>query len=297
VGRAAGLTSVIIVACDSGRLLADCIASVLDSSVPVEVIVSDNASSDGSIEAIQSRWTELRILRNGANLGFGAACNRGAAQARGDTLVFLNPDCRIEAGALAQLRAHADAHTGVLGASIMDADGKPETASRRRDPLLWRALMTASGLTRFESRVPTFSGTNLTPNSAAPALEHVDAVSGALMFVPHAAFERIGGFDEGYFLHFEDFDLCRRARDVGLRVACANDVRITHVKGTSSRSRPFFVALHKHAGMWRWFVKFDPAARNPLTRVLAWCGIWMHYVMLTPCYAWAAMRHRFSGND
>ena len=284
--RVAGLTSVIIVACDSGRLLADCIASVLDSSVPVEVIVSDNASSDGSIETIQARWTALRIVRNGANLGFGAACNRGAAQARGDTLLFLNPDCRIEANALARLRAHADAHTGVLGANIVDADGNPERASRRRDPLLWRALMTASGLARFESRVPALSGANLEGASAAPALEQVDAVSGALMFVPHAAFDRIGGFDEGYFLHFEDFDLCRRARDAGLRVACANDVRITHVKGTSSRSRPFFVAWHKHAGMWRWFLKFDPAARHPLTRVFAWCGIWMHYVMMSPLYVW-----------
>lgn len=267
-------------------LLADCIASMLDSSVPVEVIVSDNASSDGSIEAIQSRWPELGILRNGANLGFGAACNRGAAQARGDTLLFLNPDCRVQPDTVARLRAHMDAHTGVLGASIIGADGKPEPASRRRDPLLWRALMTASGLARFESRVPKLSGANLVEDSAAPAVEDVDAVSGALMFVPRAAFERVSGFDGGYFLHFEDFDLCRRARDAGLRVACANDVRVTHAKGTSSRSRPFFVAWHKHRGMWRWFAKFDPAARNPLLRALAWCGIWMHYALMAPLYAW-----------
>jgi len=151
---------------------------------------------------------------------------------------------------------------------------------------LWRALMTATGLARFESRWPDLAGANLPENSAAPAREDVDAVSGALMLVPRAAFARIGGFDERYFLHFEDMDLCRRARDLELQVACANDVRVTHVKGTSSRARPFFVARHKHAGMWRWFVKFDPAARNPLLRGLAWCGIWMHYVVMAPVYAW-----------
>ena len=282
----AGLTSVIVVACNSGALLADCVASVLGSTTPVEVFVSDNDSRDGSIEALQTRWPELRVLRNGTNLGFGAACNRAAAQARGDMLLFLNPDCRIEADAIARLRACVDARTGVLGASIIGVDGKSEAASRRRDPLLWRALMTATGLARFESRWPALAGANLPENSAAPAREDVDAVSGALMLVPRAAFARIGGFDEDYFLHFEDMDLCRRARDLELQVACANDVRVTHVKGTSSRARPFFVARHKHAGMWRWFVKFDPAARNPLLRGLAWCGIWVHYAAMTPSYAW-----------
>ena len=71
----AGLTSVIVVACNSGALLADCIASVLGSTAPVEVFVSDNDSRDGSIEALQTRWPELRVLRNGTNLGFGVSCS------------------------------------------------------------------------------------------------------------------------------------------------------------------------------------------------------------------------------
>lgn len=275
------LTSVVVVACDSGALLAECVASVLASSAPVEVIVSDNASRDGSIESLPID-ARLRVVRNGTNLGFGTGCNRGAAQARGDVLLFLNPDCRVAPDTLARLRAHMDARTGAIGALIVDANGNPEPASRRRDPLLRRALMTATGLARFAPG----AGTSLPVNAQTQALEDVEAISGALMLVPRSAFEHIGGFDEGYFLHFEDADLCRRLRDAGLRVACANDVRVVHMKGTSSRARPFFVAFHKHRGMWRWFVKFDPSARNPLTRALAWCGIWLHYALMTPWYAW-----------
>lgn len=292
---AAGLTSIVVVAADSGTDLRVCIDRALSSSVPVEVIVSDNASADGSIAAVAAAWAgdaRLRIVHNGKNLGFGGGCNRGAALARGDMLLFLNPDCWLEADTLARLRAFTEPCTGVIGAGILGTNGDPEPASRRRDPLLRRALASLSGLARFESRWPALAGANLPRSEPAPAFEEVDAVSGALMLIPRAAFARVGGFDEGYFLHCEDLDLCRRVRDAGLRVACANDVRVVHVKGTSSRSRPFFVARHKHRGMWRWFVKFDPAARNPGLRVLVWCGLWTHFAASLPRYAWQALRQR-----
>jgi N-acetylglucosaminyl-diphospho-decaprenol L-rhamnosyltransferase len=289
----AGLTSIVIVAADSGADLGICIEMALAGNVPVEVIVSDNASSDGSIEAVAARWigdARLRIVHNGKNLGFGAGCNRGAALARGDMLLFLNPDCRLQHDTVARLLASAEPSIGMLGASIVGTDGRPEPASRRRDPLLRRALMSLSGMARFEQRWPALAGANLPLDAAAPALEDVDAVSGALMLMPRTVFERIGGFDEAYFLHCEDLDLCRRVRDTGQRVVCANEVSVEHAKGTSSRSRPLFVARHKHRGMWRWFRKFDPAARNPLLRGLVWCGLWLHFIALAPFYAWRLLR-------
>jgi len=110
------------------------------------------------------------------------------------------------------------------------------------------------------------------------------------MFLPRAAFDRVGGFDEGYFLHAEDLDLCRRVRDGGMRVACVNTIQVLHGKGGSSRHRPLFVARHKHRGMWRWFVKFDPAARNPLIRSVVWIGLWLHFAALLPINAWRQAR-------
>jgi len=291
-----GLTSVIVVAADSGMGLADCVTRVLAATASVEVIIADNASSDGSVAHVaelHAQKEKVRILNNGKNLGFGAACNRGVAVARGDALLFLNPDCLIETGTIAGLRtiAQGDARIGLIGALQVDAAGHVDPASRRHDPLLRRSLVSFSGLARFASRWPALVGVTLPPPSAADNSggEPVDAVSGALMFLPRGVFERVGGFDEGYFLHCEDLDLCRRVRNAGLSVVCATGLRVTHAKGGSSRSRPLFVAWHKHRGMWRWFTKFDPAARNPLLRALVWCGTWLHFVLLIPAYLLRAL--------
>jgi hypothetical protein len=292
----AELTSVVIVAADSGNDLATCVERVAASTVSVEIIVSDNHSTDGSIDAIQARWKDddrVRILRNGSNLGFGTACNRAAAIARGDTLLILNPDCRVDGDTLQRLRSvlMSDSKIGVVGATLVDEHGRYEPASRRRDPFLRRALMTKLGLSRFESNSSAFDGANKAA-AATRAVEVVDAVSGALMMIPRALFQRIGGFDEGYFLHCEDLDLCKRVRDAGAAVVCANDVRVIHVKGTSSRARPVFVARQKHRGMWRWFTKFDPAARNPLLRAFVWCALWAHFAMLVPIYVLKTRRNQ-----
>jgi GT2 family glycosyltransferase len=288
-----GPLSVIIVAADSGAGTAECVSRILSNPTPVEVIVVDNASADGGVDAVASRWARdarVRIVRNPQNLGFGAGCNRGAAVARGDQLLFLNPDCIVAPDTLARLRAASAAVVGLLGVDIVDLAGVSEPAGRRRDPLLRRALMAVTGLARFESRWTALAGIALPPASTRPPTEDVDAVSGALMFLPRAVFERLGGFDEGYFLHAEDLDLCRRVRDSGLRVACVNTIRVVHGKGGSSRHRPLFVAWHKHRGMWRWFVKFDPAARNPLLRAIVWSGLWLHFAVLAPVNAWRQVR-------
>lgn len=291
----ADLASLIVVAADSGPLLRTCIDSALASSAPVEVILVDNASGDGEVEravAAHAHDPRLRVLRNGANLGFGPACNRGAALARGDVLVFLNPDCELQAHTVADLRAalRSDARIGVLGVTVLASDGTPARGNRRRDPTLRRAFVSLTGLARFESRWPALVGVEMPSAARGDALERVDAISGACMTLPRAAFARIGGFDEAYFLHCEDLDLCRRARDAGLRVAIAPAIRVTHAQGSSSRRRPLFVARHKHRGLWRYFTKFDPAARNPLLRALVRLGIWTHFALTAPLLA--ARRHR-----
>jgi GT2 family glycosyltransferase len=167
-----------------------------------------------------------------------------------------------------------------------------DPASRRRDPLQRRSLRTLSGFAQREDGDPKYAGINV-PGPMPEGTIEVENVSGALMLVPRAVFEKLGGFDEDYFLHCEDLDLCRRARDAGFKVLLAGHVRVLHGKGGSSRHRPVFVSRHKHRGMWRWFRKFDPAARNPLMRVAVWCGIWVHFWLTAPLLA---LRGRKSPN-
>jgi len=268
--------SIIIVAADSGPSLRDCVRSVLACTIPLELLLIDNASADGIPQAIaraRENDPRFKVIYNHVNLGFGPAVNRAASQAHGDALLILNPDCLVEEAGLRRLLdvLAAEPKAGLVGAVVCDAQGAPDPASFRRDPVLGRALATL------------FNRSDGVNASAMP--DHVveaEAVSGAVMLMPQPVFEALHGFDEKYFLHCEDLDLCRRVRDAGWRVLLAGDVRVMHGKGGSSRHRPIFVSYHKHRGMWRWFRKFDPVARNPLVAIVVWLGIWIRFLLKIP---------------
>ena len=289
------MTSIVVVVADSGGDALTCVEAALASTVAVELIVVDNASRDGVPEALTCACAgdaRVRLLRNGVNLGFGAAVNRGAALAQGDALLVLNPDCLVAPDTVARLRAElAQPRAGLVGAVVCAADGRPDRNALRRDPLLARALLTlrARALGRADATAP--GGVHVAGPMPATCVP-VEAVSGALMLLPKAVFEAVGGFDEGYFLHCEDLDLCRRVRDAGHAVLLAGGVRVLHAKGGSSRRRPLFVSWHKHRGMWRWFRRFDPAARHPLLVPLVWVGLWAHFALTAPRLAWSGWRAR-----
>ncbi|MDE2271420.1 MAG: glycosyltransferase family 2 protein [Xanthomonadaceae bacterium] len=283
------LTTILIIAADSGPSLRECVASALASSVPVEILLVDNASRDGVPQAVDRACASderVRVIYNHANLGFGPAVNLGARQAHGNALLVLNPDCMLEPDTLARMldMVHAHPEAGVVGAVVCDEDGLPDPASRRRDPLLRRSLNAMTGRAKREADGAQYEGVDV----AGPIPESVvdvENVSGAIMLLPRSVFDRLNGFDEGYFLHCEDLDLCRRARDAGYKVLLAGNVRVRHAGGGSSAHRPVFVSYHKHRGMWRWFRKFDPAARKPLTGALVACGIAAHFLATAPLLA------------
>jgi GT2 family glycosyltransferase len=283
--------SVIVVAADSGPTLRDCVRRVLACDTPLEMILVDNASKDGIPQAIARAHegdARLQVMYNRANLGFGPAVNRGAAKAQGKSLLVLNPDCLIDNATLQKLLVTlaAQPRAGVLGAVVCDELGVADPASYRRDPLLRRALNTMFGR----------SGEGVNVEGPIPAqLLEAEAVSGALMLMPHRVFNYLAGFDEAYFLHCEDLDLCRRVRNAGYRVLLAGDVRVLHGKGSSSRHRPVFVSWHKHRGMWRWFRKYDPAASGFLLRTVVWLGLWMHFLLQIPGQWWRLFKRKLAG--
>jgi N-acetylglucosaminyl-diphospho-decaprenol L-rhamnosyltransferase len=274
--------SVIVVSADSGPALRECVESILASTLPLELLLIDNRSNDGVPEAIERAHAHdhrLKVIYNHHNLGFGAAVNLASKQAQGDTLLILNPDCVVRGDDLQRLAGllAGKRKVGLVGAVVCDAEGHADPASWRRDPLLQRSL----------NSVFRLAGEKVNVEGEIPArLIEVEAVSGAVMLMPRALFQRIGGFDEAYFLHCEDLDLCRRVRDIGYQVLLAGDIRVLHGKGSSSRHRPVFVSRHKHRGMWQWFRKHDPAAESRWLSAMVWLGIWAHFVLQIPGQLW-----------
>ena len=270
----------IVVSYQSVETIDDCLLRLRGSEGVGAIRVVDNGSDDGTMEIVQrhaARDPRVRFVANPDNPGFAVACNQGAADlADADGvrwLAFVNPDCLVEIDTLARLRVHAmdSGRDVLLGADLVDETGIRDTAARRRDPDF--GSMLASFL-----HPSTAQGTQLgVALDDEQALQVVEAVSGALMLVSRDLFEQLRGFDTGYRLHAEDLDLCRRAREAGALVAVANDVRVVHIRGVSSRSRPVFVEWHKHRGFWRYFGRFEAPRRNTLVRAGVFAAIWLRF--------------------
>ncbi|HWS25927.1 MAG TPA: glycosyltransferase family 2 protein, partial [Xanthomonadales bacterium] len=255
----------VVVNYHTGPLLRDCLRRVLRCPELAELVLVDNGSTPGEIDALLGELNDRRIVRLDlpSNPGFAVACNRGARASQSPWLLFLNPDCLVEPDTLERLgrSARADESLAMLGALLVDTEGRPDPASLRRDPLPRRAIATALGL----DRLAAIEGVSIPIPADTSAPVPVDAISGALMLVRRDAFNAARGFDEGYFMHAEDLDLCRRVRELDFQVCCDPGVRVVHVKGVSSRRRPLRVELAKHRGLLRYFDKFDaPRTAWPL---------------------------------
>jgi GT2 family glycosyltransferase len=265
----------IVVSHESASTLDECLKRLRAAHGVSEIRIIDNASLDGTLDLIQRHAAQdprVRFIGNPDNPGFAVACNQGAKESTAPWLAFVNPDLMVETDTLSRLRLHADGLAGevLLGVDLVDESGAADEAARRRDPD-FGAMVSSPTASRL--------GIAADPGSS---VQVVDAVSGALMLMPRALFDALHGFDESYRLHAEDLDLCRRARIAGAIVAIANDIRVLHVRGVSSRARPLFVEWHKHRGLWRYFRKFEAPRRNLVTRALVFASIWLRF-------GWVAM--------
>jgi N-acetylglucosaminyl-diphospho-decaprenol L-rhamnosyltransferase len=273
--------AVVVVSHQSEATLDDCLRRLRASAGVAQIRVVDNASDDATLAIIQRHAAadaRVRFIANPDNPGFAVACNQGAADSDAPWLAFVNPDCLVEADTLSRLRAHAETLGGALaGADLVDEAGMRDPAARRRDPDFAAMLLN-----------PSRAQLGVAADDAQP-LQQVEAVSGALMLLPRTVFARVGGFDEGYRLHAEDLDLCRRVRDAGIPVAVANDVRVVHVRGVSSRARPLFVEWHKHRGLWRYFRKFEAPGRGWFTRAAVFALVWARFPFAAARAGWRAV--------
>lgn len=225
-----GEVDVVIVAHDSGDLLAEAVASAAEQAGAGNVWVVDAGSSDGSIEALERRGPGTHVLR-GANGGFAAGNNRGIAATRSAFVLLLNPDAVLLPGALESLLETAVARpsAAVVAPLVLNFDGTVQANSFGRFPTLraavalrsWRTLQRMLG--------------NRTLSPAAPrGTVAADWVTGAAMLVCRAAIDAVGGLDEGFFLYYEDVEWCHRMRDAGWEVVVEPRARVAHQLGCSA---------------------------------------------------------------
>jgi len=200
----ARMTSVIVVAYNPGPFLRDCVASVYSTQPEVEVVVVDNASTDGSVERAKAEFPAIRVVRNRRNAGFGAGNNAGAARARGTFLVFLNPDAVVTEGWLeALVRPLAeDPSVGLVTPKVL----------LRKDP----DRINVAGLNVHLSGISMCRGLG-SPRASLGEEAEIAAISGVAFATRRDVFEAIDGFDEDFFLYLEDVDLSVQAWLAGYR--------------------------------------------------------------------------------
>jgi GT2 family glycosyltransferase len=228
--------SVVVVSFNTRDFVLPCLEALYRETrgVEFEVIVVDNASRDGSADAIESSFPQVRLLRSERNLGFAAANNLAAGEARGRYLLLLNPDTIVRAGTLAAVLrlAERQPEARIYGGRTLFADGTLNPTSCWGRPTIWSVFCRASGLAVLFRGSRLFDPESLGPWDRGSERE-VDIVTGCFLLIPLAFWQRLGGFDASFFMYGEEVDLCLRARRLGARPRITPEATLVHHGGAS----------------------------------------------------------------
>jgi GT2 family glycosyltransferase len=270
--------SILIVSYECRDALLRCLAS-LDAGtrgIAHEVIVVDNASADGTAEAVRRLHPEVVLIASGENRGFSWASNRAMERATGEHLLLLNPDTVVPDGALTAaveaLEARPD--VGMLGCKLVQADGSLDKACKRGFPTPLSSLAYFTGVSRLAPRHRTLGGYNA-GHVAEDETAIVDAVNGAFMLVRRDALDAVGPLDERYWMYMEDLDWCYRFHEAGWPVLYWPEVEVVHEKAVSSgRPRRWRTNYAFHRGMWLFYRTHYAPTRPRAVTSLVWVGVW-----------------------
>ncbi len=245
--------SIIIVNYNVKEFLLNLLQSIRNAmnNFAVEIIVVDNASDDGSIELLKEKYPDVKLIVNEKNVGFGAANNQALQIARGKYFLLINPDTIIKENTLNEMISffRRTPGAGIAGCKVLNPDGTLQLACRRGFPGPWTSFTKVMGLSRIFPNSKLFARYNLTYLNENQTYE-VDAVSGAFMMMRRELYEKIGGFDQQFFMYGEDLDLCYRSQKSGYKVYYLHTTEVIHFKGESTKrssldeTKVFYNAMH-----------------------------------------------------
>jgi len=252
--------SAIVVSYFTGDSFEFCLRSLFSEPWIDEIVLVDNGNPpavSSSLRALQADRRDVALIQGHGNVGFARACNMGADLARGRFLLFVNPDAVIQRGAVEKMvEAGRKARSPwIVGGRLVDKKGREQRGGRREVLTPWRAMVGLLGLSAFEKIVPAFRNVHREHDPKPDQVVAMPVVSGALMLTPAADFKTLNGFDEGYFLHVEDIDICRRAGEAGGAVLFEPGAEALHF-GSTSKASWAKVESHKARGLVRYFKKF-----------------------------------------
>lgn len=254
-----------------------------------EAVVVDNASFDDSVTIVAEFAPRARLIRNQQNLGFARAVNQGIAATSSGLVLVMNPDCRLTPGAFASLRRELEQSDScaVVGPRMLDPDGSVQ-GSARGDPDMFTGLFGRTTLLRRLLPDLAISKRNVVTDEAirqGPASLSVDWLSGACLLARRDALRKVDGFDERYFLYWEDADLCRRLRGIGYEVRYVPAATAVHRVGHSSRRARASAILAFHESAYLYYathVAPGPVQpKRPLARLLLSARCWLHLIFNT----------------
>lgn len=226
--------SVIIVSYNTCRLLQACLQNLLNLDEATEIIVVDNASSDGSAQLVQKEFPEATLIALPENRGLTGAANVGLAAAKGDFVLYLGSDAYPQVGVIPGIAAYLAQHpdVGVATAALRLRDGALDMDAHRGFPTPWASLTHFSGLNKLFPTSPLFNQYFLGDRDLTQPHE-IDLCISHFLFARRSLFDVVGKWDEDFFLYGEDVDFCYRTKAAGYKIMYLPQFTVTHYKGAS----------------------------------------------------------------
>ncbi len=289
------IVSVVIVSWNAKDYLAQCLTSLAAGvcNYPMEIIVVDNASNDGSPDMVAKQFPNVRLIRNSANLGFAKANNFGLREARGKYIALVNSDVKVLANCLTKLVDFCDAHpdAGMVGPRVQNGDGSLQR-SCRGFPSVGNMFCRAFALDVMFPKARIFGG-YLMPHWAHDKVKTVDILSGCFWVARAQALKKVGLLDESFFMYGEDMDWCKRFWKGGWKLYFVPDAEAIHYGGASSANSPVRFFIEKQRADLQYWKKHHSW---PAQQAYFWisCG---HHSLRAVCYAGVQLVRRSGANE